>query len=422
MDATERQPTVLFLFEDELSPFYASFSLARALVNDGFKVIYACSERISPYLKESGFAHCVFSGQDSNALEEEFSAFIDRHPVDVALLDPTLPGLALILLKFNLPLIGLTNNLASVVHWNATPVFSNLVPKPDAPFANRVLNVLAWANLYLKFHIPLHLLTGVHLLTRFSLPDYTKIGRQLKKYNVAMRWGEYGYRMKIPELVLSPADLDFPSVARWNDRYCIGALIDVNQADEPFDWSPIDPGRPVIYCSLGSHGPHYPETKPFLSLVVKLISQHPQLQLILQIRSDEILEYLRPAKTDNIHLYKWVPQKEILSRTALFITHGGFGSVKEALYYQVPMVVCPFHADHFGNAARVHYKNFGKRVVRFLSKKKLEEALLQVLSDQSIKQSIRVMSGKIRQESSQEAVTLIRQLAGIGAASFAPDR
>jgi MGT family glycosyltransferase len=47
----------------------------------------------------------------------------------------------------------------------------------------------------------------------------------------------------------------------------------------------------------------------------------------------------------NVRLEPYVPQPSLLPHCDLFITHGGFNSVKESLISAVPMVVLPITAD-----------------------------------------------------------------------------
>lgn len=55
----------------------------------------------------------------------------------------------------------------------------------------------------------------------------------------------------------------------------------------------------------------------------------------------------------NVTVRRAVPQLEVLSRAAAFVTHGGMNSVNEALLHGVPLVVIPQGADQPMVAARV---------------------------------------------------------------------
>jgi MGT family glycosyltransferase len=52
----------------------------------------------------------------------------------------------------------------------------------------------------------------------------------------------------------------------------------------------------------------------------------------------------------NVEISKFVDQKEVLKHANLFITHAGYNSVLEAIYYRVPMIAIPLVNDQFLNA------------------------------------------------------------------------
>ncbi|XP_055537531.1 UDP-glucosyltransferase 2-like [Wyeomyia smithii] len=91
-----------------------------------------------------------------------------------------------------------------------------------------------------------------------------------------------------------------------------------------------------------------------------------------------------PGKPANVLVGKWLPQDDILAHTnlKLFITHGGQGSVTEAMYHGVPIVGIPIMADQDTNAAQVVRDGWGE-VVPFdeLTEAKLTAAVQRVLSD-----------------------------------------
>jgi UDP:flavonoid glycosyltransferase YjiC (YdhE family) len=61
----------------------------------------------------------------------------------------------------------------------------------------------------------------------------------------------------------------------------------------------------------------------------------------------------------NILAAIWFPQLQALQRADLIICHGGFGTLREALFYGLPLIIFPLGVDQPGNAARVVYYKLG---------------------------------------------------------------
>ena len=69
--------------------------------------------------------------------------------------------------------------------------------------------------------------------------------------------------------------------------------------------------------------------------------------------------YANSSRWKSLKMYLFVPQAEILSKSNYFLTHGGLNSLKEAIYYEVPMLVYPLEGDQFGNAQKVKFHQLG---------------------------------------------------------------
>ena len=53
------------------------------------------------------------------------------------------------------------------------------------------------------------------------------------------------------------------------------------------------------------------------------------------------------ALPKNVKFYNYANQTELLKKSNLFITHGGYNSIIESIYYGVPMIVIPLVNDQF---------------------------------------------------------------------------
>lgn len=97
-----------------------------------------------------------------------------------------------------------------------------------------------------------------------------------------------------------------------------------------------------------------------------------------------------PNLPDNVYIDKWFPQQYILSHKncKLFITHGGYHSLVEALHYGLPLIGFPFFTDQFYNMRFVIENGFGIEILlENLQVKVLVDAIEKVLSDISYKKN-----------------------------------
>jgi MGT family glycosyltransferase len=168
------------------------------------------------------------------------------------------------------------------------------------------------------------------------------------------------YLNHVPEVILCPQEFDFPEqVGRGGrKRYYVGAEVDLQRHEEPFDWTMIDPDKPLIYCSFGSQAELYPNMQRFFETIIEAVGSLPQYQLILATGPNFGHDGFKNIPA-NVLLLKHAPQLQILERTSIFITHGGVNSIKEALCYGVPMIVFPWLVDQPMNAARIAYHRLG---------------------------------------------------------------
>jgi MGT family glycosyltransferase len=65
---------------------------------------------------------------------------------------------------------------------------------------------------------------------------------------------------------------------------------------------------------------------------------------------------------ENFIVRNFVPQLEVLSRAALFITHAGMNSVHEGLFYNVPLILTPQQMEQRLVATRIEDLGAGVRL------------------------------------------------------------
>ena len=121
--------------------------------------------------------------------------------------------------------------------------------------------------------------------------------------------------------------------------------------DEPRD-------RPLVFASLGTEMNDVPG---LFEAIVEAVADEP-IDVVAAIGRDE-----DPARFGavprNVRIEQFVPQIQVLTECALFVTHGGFNSTKEALRLGIPLVVTPIGGDQHYTAERVEALGLGRAVL-----------------------------------------------------------
>lgn len=99
----------------------------------------------------------------------------------------------------------------------------------------------------------------------------------------------------------------------------------------------------------------------------------------------------------NFVIKSFLPQLAILKRADAFITHAGFNSVNEAMYFGVPMLALPMVNDQQMVAKRLASMQLGLiENIRELSPEILKSKMEILISDMEIKEKCMVMSREMR--------------------------
>ena len=100
----------------------------------------------------------------------------------------------------------------------------------------------------------------------------------------------------------------------------------------------------------------------------------------------------------NIHVYKSVPQLEVLKMADVFVTHGGMNSVSESLVCGTPMVVIPFVSDQPVNARCIEKLGVGKKLdYAEVSATTLRVTVFSVYVDNEIKENMKKVQQMINE-------------------------
>ncbi len=167
----------------------------------------------------------------------------------------------------------------------------------------------------------------------------------------------------------------------------------------------------MVYASLGTI---FNKTSGMLEAIIAALGDEP-VNVVVAIGRDQDPARFGP-QPPHVHLEPYVAQTLFLPRCDLFITHGGFNSVKEALSVGVPMVVVPISADQPYSAGRCAALGVARVIgADHRTPEAIGEATRHVLVDPSYRAKARQVQGEmLALPGLEHAVELLESLAAKG--------
>ncbi|HET6706827.1 glycosyltransferase, partial [Amycolatopsis sp.] len=128
--------------------------------------------------------------------------------------------------------------------------------------------------------------------------------------------------------------------------------------------TPVTPpaAGPVVLAAFGSNVQSLLAADSRLTAITVAALGLLGVPAVMALGSDDAVASWTGPRPGNVELAGFVPQRALLAASDVFVTHAGFGSVRESLSAGVPMVAVPLFADQPANAARVHELGAGVRL------------------------------------------------------------
>ncbi|MEM1336659.1 MAG: glycosyltransferase [Bacteroidota bacterium] len=172
--------------------------------------------------------------------------------------------------------------------------------------------------------------------------------------------------------------------------------------------------RKIIYVSMGSMVHKYPENvrKAFqTSLKTMRSPEFSDFQMYISLGGSSIDIWNLDEVPENVTIFRWVPQQEVLKKASIVVTHGGLGTIKECIHHNVPMLVIPMGRDQHDNAKRVVHHRLGLDAnIDVLNPELLSLKLLQLENDSHITNCLSQMKRLIKEENeSKEGLGLVKK-------------
>jgi UDP:flavonoid glycosyltransferase YjiC (YdhE family) len=123
-------------------------------------------------------------------------------------------------------------------------------------------------------------------------------------------------------------------------------------------WLANLPAGPTVYVTLGTI---FNRNVGVLGTVLEGLAA-TDLNVIATVGPDGNPDELGP-QPDRIHVYRSLPQAQVLGRCDVVICHGGAGSTLGALAFGLPVLILPRGADNFYNAERLLAAGAGRQLL-----------------------------------------------------------
>jgi hypothetical protein len=140
-----------------------------------------------------------------------------------------------------------------------------------------------------------------------------------------------------------PASVDVvPSSSRMQSPFRARVVEDA-PSSAPVAWAPEGDPRPLVYITFGSLIGSIPRLRSVYVTALEAIAELPVRALLTTGTGlpADALGTIPP----NVHVEAWVPQRNVLSRVAALVCHGGSGTFLGGLAAGLPMVVVGQGAD-----------------------------------------------------------------------------
>jgi UDP:flavonoid glycosyltransferase YjiC (YdhE family) len=162
-----------------------------------------------------------------------------------------------------------------------------------------------------------------------------------------------------------------------------GPLLDAAPRFElPSWWTDLDSGRPVVHVTQGTLD-NVDLSKVIEPTITALADKDV---LVVAATGGRPVSELRMTLPDNVRVAEMLPYGELLPRTDVMVTNGGYGGVQMALGHGVPLVVAGAKEDKPEVAGRVAWSGSG---VNLRAERPKPDAIANAVTDVLAKPSYR---------------------------------
>ncbi len=300
----------------------------------------------------------------------DMPAAVQTGGIEGLVVDQFTPAAATVAEHMGLPYVTLCNALPANREPNIPPL--NFAWKYRASVGARVRNQL-----------------GYLLLDRISAPIRHTLNAQRLTWNLPPLASAV-CDSPLAQITQLPACLDYPRAMLPPHFHYVGPLNDAQSEDAvefPFDKLT---GQPLIYAAMGTLQNRV--QRVFQTIAAACDGLDAQLVISLGNKNQTIPSDLPGSPI----VVAYAPQRELLKRAALVITHAGMNTALGTLAQGVPLVAIPITNDQPGVAARLVYAGAGEMVpLSKLSRERLGAAVQKVLAQPAYRNRAQALQAEI---------------------------
>jgi len=222
---------------------------------------------------------------------------------------------------------------------------------------------------------------------------------------------------ELPELILAPKSIDLPEISPTSKIY-VGSSMNITRKEEALSGRLEEVMEELkasyqeetwIYCSLGTlNKTHNKNSGKFFKKMLEVFKQKPNWELILSTGETDpaTIKHNLP----NVHVFKRVPQLEVLKYCKVMVTHGGLNSTLEGINNQVPMLVYPLNDNWDQNGDGVRIVHYGLGLMGNINRTKPEGILTKLenlVANPTYTENLKCMKEHILSENGMEKATAL---------------
>lgn len=213
---------------------------------------------------------------------------------------------------------------------------------------------------------------------------------------------------KIAQIGQQPPAFDFPRRDLPPCFHYVGPLRSPNRHTTPFPWEKLD-GRPLVYASLGTL--QTGKRQIFECFAEACLGMEVQLVIAHGGALDEAAARSLPGKPIAV---AFAPQRELLARASLTISHAGLNTVLDSLSFGVSVIAVPITFEQPAIASRLAWCGAGCVLpLAKLSPIRLRTTIAEVLNSPKYKDSATAVQQSIEQAGgAPRAAGLIEEVLG----------